>query len=308
MLDNLADLGAFVRLADSGSFKATAQQLDMSGPAVSKAIARLESHLGVKLFNRTTRRVALTNDGQAFLERCRRILDDIQEAEELMTRGRLQLRGRLRVQMPLAFGRLVVLPKVQGFLKAHPDLALDVDLSDRVVDFADEGLDVAVRIGDVPDSRVIARKIYDIRFVTCASPAYLAKHGTPKKPEDLEHHRCLTYWIPSAGRHRDWPFAHRGVRFTKSLTGRLNVNNSEALVDAALKGEGIVSVATFIAVDAVKSGKLKVVMPDFVTLGPPVSAVYLPNRHLAARVRAFLDFLATVVPPNPPWDRAVLKQ
>jgi LysR family transcriptional regulator for bpeEF and oprC len=305
-IDNLGDLGAFVRLADSGSFKATAQQLDISSPAVSKAIARLERNLGVKLFHRTTRSVSLTNDGQAFLERCRRILDDIQEAEEVVTSRRLALRGRLRVQMPLAFGRLVVLPAMSGFLEKHPDLTMDVDLSDRVVDFADEGLDLAVRIGEIPDSRVIARKIYDIRFVTCASPEYLAKHGTPRKPEDLEHHHCLAYWMPQLGRHRDWPFAHQGVRFSMQLAGRLNVNNSEALVDAAVKGEGIVSVATFLAADAVKAGKLKVVMPDFVTLGPTVSAVYLPNRHLAARVRAFLDFLATVVPEEAPWDKAVL--
>lgn len=306
MIENLADLGMFVRLADSGSFKATAHQLDISGPAVSKAIARLERHLGVKLFNRTTRRVALTNDGHAFLERCRRILDDVQEAEEVISSRRLALRGRLRVQMPLAFGRLVVLPKIPEFLASHPDLTVDVDLSDRVVDFADEGLDLAIRIGDIPDTRMIARKLYDIRFVTCASPRYLAKHGTPKKPEDLERHHCLTYWMPQVARHREWPFAHRGVRFSTRLQGRLNINNSEALVDAAIAGEGIVSVATFLAVDAVKAGKLKVVMPDFVTLGPPVSVVYLPTRHLAARVRVFLDFLATVVPDNPSWDRAVL--
>jgi LysR family transcriptional regulator for bpeEF and oprC len=128
----------------------------------------------------------------------------------------------------------------------------------------------------------------------------------PKKPEDLAHHHCLTYWMPSVGRHREWPFAHRGVRFAMRPVGRLNVNNSEALVDAAVQGEGLVSVATFLAADAVKARKLKVVMPDFVTLGPPVSVVYLPNRHLSARVRAFLDFLATVVPDNPSWDRAVL--
>ena len=181
-----------------------------------------------------------------------------------------------------------------------------MDLSDRVVDFADEGLDLALRIGEIPDSRVIAKKIYDIRFVTCASPAYLARNGTPKKPEDLARHQCLTYWMPQLGRHREWQFAQHGVRFSMPLVGRLNVNNSEALVDAAIEGRGIVSVATFLAADAVKAGKLKVVMPGFVTAGPPVSVVYLPNRHLSARVRAFLDFLATVVPEKAPWDRAVL--
>jgi LysR family transcriptional regulator for bpeEF and oprC len=306
MIENLASIAAFVRVAETRSFQSAANQLGMSGPAVSKSIAKLERHLGAKLFHRTTRSVALTDDGQAFLERCRRILEDVQEAEELLTSRRLTPRGRLRVQMPLGFGRLVVLPMLPRFLSSYPDLAVDVDLSDRIVDFADEGLDLAVRIGEIADSRVIARKIYDIRFVTCASPAYLAQHGTPRKPEDLAKHQCLPYWMPQVGRHREWPFAHQGVRFSVAVSGKVNINNSEALIDAAINGEGVVSVATFLAAEAVKAGKLKVVMRDFVTLGPPVSAVYLPSRHLSARVRAFLDFLAAVVPANPEWDRAVL--
>jgi LysR family transcriptional regulator for bpeEF and oprC len=306
MIENLASIAAFVRVAETRSFQSAANQLGMSGPAVSKSIAKLERHLGAKLFHRTTRSVALTDDGQAFLERCRRILEDVQEAEELLTSRRLTPRGRLRVQMPLGFGRLVVLPMLPRFLSSYPDLAVDVDLSDRIVDFADEGLDLAVRIGEIADSRVIARKIYDIRFVTCASPAYLAQHGTPRKPEDLAKHQCLPYWMPQVGRHREWPFAHQGVRFSVAVSGKVNINNSEALIDAAINGEGVVSVATFLAAEAVKAGKLKVVMRDFVTLGPPVSAVYLPSRHLSARVRAFLDFLAAVVPEKPEWDRAVL--
>jgi LysR family transcriptional regulator for bpeEF and oprC len=306
MIENLSSIAAFVRVAETRSFQSAANQLGMSGPAVSKSIAKLERHLDAKLFHRTTRSVALTDDGQAFLERCRRILEDVQEAEELLTSRRLTPRGRLRVQMPLGFGRLVVLPMLPRFLSSYPDLAVDVDLSDRIVDFADEGLDLAVRIGEIADSRVIARKIYDIRFVTCASPAYLAQHGTPRKPEDLAKHQCLPYWMPQVGRHREWPFAHQGVRFSVAVSGKLNINNSEALIDAAINGEGIVSVATFLAAEAVNAGKLKVVMRDFVTLGPPVSAVYLPSRHLSARVRAFLDFLAAVVPEKPEWDRAVL--
>jgi LysR family transcriptional regulator for bpeEF and oprC len=273
---------------------------------VSKALARLERHLGAKLLHRTTRRVALTDDGQVFLERCRRILEDVQEAEDLLTSRRLMPRGRLRVQMPLGFGRHVILPELPRFLASHPDLTVDVDLSDRVVDFADEGLDLAVRIGEIPDSRVIAKRIYNIRFVTCASPDYLARHGVPRKPEDLARHQCLPYWMPQLGRHREWPFAQRGVEFSVPVTGRLNINNSEALVDAAVGGAGIASVATFLAADAVKAGKLKVVLRNFVTVGPPVSVIYLPTRHLSVRVRAFLDFLATVVPEKPAWDRAVL--
>lgn len=306
MLDNLGALVAFVRLAETRSFSVTATQLGISGPAVSKAIARLERHLGTKLFNRTTRSVAITDDGQVFLDRWRRILDDMQEAEDLLTSRRLTPRGRLRVQMPLGFGRLVIMPRLPAFLERYPDLSVDVDLSDRIIDLAEEGLDIAVRIGEIPDSRVIARRIYGIRFVTCASPAYLRRYGTPREPEDLAQHRCLPYWMPQLNRHREWPFGRRGVRFSQPVAGRLNVNNSEALIDASVQGHGIVSAATFLVADAVRDGRLKVVMREFVTTGPPVSAVYLPARHLSARVTAFLDFLATVVPKDPPWDRAVL--
>lgn len=306
MLENLGSIVTFVRLAETRAFNTTATQLGVSGPAVSKTIARLERHLGTKLFHRTTRSVSLTDDGQVFLERCRRILADLQEAEDLLTSRRLTPRGRLRVQMPLGFGRHVVLPALPTFLARFPDLSVDVDLSDRVVDFAEEGLDLAVRIGEIADSRVIAKKIYDIRFVTCASPDYLRRHGTPRKPEDLAGHRCLSYWVPQMSRHREWPFAHRGVKFSMAVAGKLNVNNSEALIDAAVNGHGIVSVATFLAAEAVKAGRLKVVLRDFVTQGPPVSAVYLPSRHLSARVTTFLEFLATAVPKEPPWDRAVL--
>lgn len=307
MLENFGSMVTFVRLAETRSFKVTANHLGMSGPAVSKAIARLERHLGTRLFNRTTRSVALTDDGQAFLERCRRILADVQEAEELLTSRRLTPRGRLRVQMPIGFGRHVIMPELPKFLSAYPDLAVDVDLSDRIVDFAEEGLDIAVRIGEIPDSRVIARRIYDIRFVTCASPGYLASHGTPRKPEDLAGHQCLTYWMPQLGRHREWLFAHRNVSFTHAPTGKLNINSSEALIDAAVGGAGLVSVATFLAAESVRTGKLKVVLRDFITLGPPVSVVYLPSRHLSARVRAFLDFLAAAVPATPEWDKLVLR-
>jgi len=306
LIGNFASIVVFVRVAEALSFKAAADQLAISGPAASKAITRLERRLGVRLLHRTTRRVALTDDGQAFLERCRRILEDVQEAEEVLTSRRLTLVGRLRVQMPLGFGRHVILPALPALLATYPELAVDVDLSDRVVDFANEGLDLAVRIGPITDSRVIAKKLYDIRFVTCASPSYLEQHGTPMRPEDLVEHECLPYWMPPLGRHRDWVFERDGVPFSLPVSGRLNINNSEALIDAAQAGHGVVCVATFLAAESVKAGKLKVILRDFVTKGPSVSAVYLPTRQLSTRIRAFLDFLAAVVPEEPAWDRSVL--
>ena len=263
--------------------------------------------MGARLFHRTTRRVALTDDGQAFLERCRRILEDVQEAEEVLTSRRLTLRGRLRVQMPLGFGRHVILPALPELLASYPELAVDVDLSDRVVDFTHEGLDLAVRIGPISDSRVIAKKLYDIRFVTCASPGYLKRKGTPLEPEDLIGHECLPYWMPPLGRHREWIFERGGVPFALPLSGRLNINNSEALIDAAVAGQGIVCVATFLAADAVRGGGKAEGDPARIRdQGSHGSAEDPPTRHLSTRIRAFLDFLAAVVPEEPAWDRAVL--
>lgn len=307
MSDSLASMATFVRIAEMKSFSAAANQLGMSGPAVSKALARLERRLGVRLLNRTTRKVSLTDDGRAFFDRCRQILTDVQDAEELLTSRRVSPRGRLRVQMPVGFGRRVVLPALPDFLARHPELTIDVELSDRIVDLAEEGLDVAIRIGEIPDSRVIAKKLCVIRFVTCASPTYLARHRAPRTPEDLQNHLCLPYWVPQTGRYREWHFARDGTPFSLLVTGRLNINNSEALIDAAVAGAGIVSVATFLAAQAVSAGELKVVLREYVTDGPPVSVVYLPNRHLSARVRTFLEFLSTLIPDDPPWDQAVLR-
>jgi LysR family transcriptional regulator, regulator for bpeEF and oprC len=306
MVESLASIATFVRIAETKSFSAAAQQLGMSGPGVSKAIARLERRLGVRLLNRTTRKVSLTDEGQAFLDRCRQILIDVQDAEELLVSRQVSPRGRLRVQMPVGFGRRVILPALPDFLARYPELAIDIDLSDRIVDLVEEGLDVAIRIGEIPDSRVIARKLCVLRFVTCAAPSYLARHGEPRTPDDLRQHRCLPYWVPQTGRHREWLFARDGATFTLPVTGRLNINNSEALIDASAAGAGLVMVATFLAAEAVAAGKLRVVLSDYITEGPPVSVIYLPHRHLSARVRAFLDFLSALVPDQPPWDRAVL--
>src|SRR6266513_383262 len=305
MIESLGLITTFVRIAETKSFSAAAHQLGLSAPAVSKALARLERRLGATLLNRTTRKVSLTDDGQAFLERCRQILTDVQDAEELLTSRRISPRGRLRAQMPVGFGRRVIVPALPEFLARHPELAIDIELSDRMVDLAEEGLDVAIRIGELADTRTIAKELYRIRFVTCAAPSYLARHGVPRTPEDLAQHACLPYWIPKTGRYREWHFARGGIKFSVPVTGRLNINAAEALIDAAVAGGGIVAVATFLAVDAVRSGKLTVVLRDYITDGPVVSVV-LPDRNLSARLRTFLAFLMALIPPVAPWDDAVI--
>lgn len=295
-------ISVFVRVADARSFTEAARRLGISPSAASKAITRLEDRLGVRLVHRTTRSVSLTDDGTAFYERCRHILGELEDAEAALTRRRAKPRGRLRIQMPVGFGQRILAPLMAQFMELNPELVVDAELSDRIADLADEGLDAVVRIGDLGDSRLIARRLCDLRFVTVASPGYIERFGEPKTPDDLERHRCLAYYLPQFNRYRDWNFSSNGSRFSKSLTGSLNINNAHALLDTAIAGVGIANLSTFIVHDAVRAGLLRVVLRDHVSVGPTVWVVYLERRHLSPRVQAFVDFLINRIPPTPAWD------
>ena len=292
-----------MRVAESRSFTVAARRLGISASGVSKSLARLEEDLGVRLVNRTTRKVSLTEDGVVFFERCRQVLADLDEAETTLTRARIEPRGKLRVQMPIGFGGRVVVPALAQFMARYPELTVDIELSDRVPDLAEEGLDAAVRIGELGDVRLIARNLCPIHFVTCAAPEYLRLHGEPQTPDDLDGHRCLAYVYPQTGRYRDWQFAQDGKRFSKMVSGRINVNNAESLLELAVAGAGIATMGTFIAAEAIASGKLRIILADYVAPGPLASVVYLPSRHLSPRVRTFVEFLADCIPPEPAWDR-----
>ncbi|HTP95399.1 MAG TPA: LysR family transcriptional regulator [Burkholderiales bacterium] len=300
--DRIQGIAVFVRVAEARSFTDAARRLGMSPSGASKAITRLEDRLGVRLVHRTTRSVSLTDDGAAFFERCRQLLGELEDAETAVTRRRSKPSGRLRIQMPEGFGRLVIVPLLARFVDANPELVVDAELSDRVADLADEGLDAAVRIGELGDARLIARRLCDLRFVTVASPDYLARHGAPRTPDDLAHHRCLAYYLPHTHRYREWEFVAGGERFSRPLSGPLNVNNAQALLDAATAGAGIANVATFIAHEAIRAGRLRVVLREYVPAGPPVWVVYLERRHLSPRVQALVAFLTAQIPPSPPWD------
>lgn len=298
-------ISIFVRVADARSFTEAARRLGISPSAASKAITRLEDRLGVRLVYRTTRSVSLTDDGTAFYERCRHILGELEDAEAALTRRRAKPRGRLRIQMPVGFGQRILAPLMAQFMELNPELVVDAELSDRIADLADEGLDVVVRIGDLGDSRSIARRLCDLRFVTVASPGYIERFGEPKTPDDLERHRCLAYYLPQFNRYRDWNFTSNGSRFSKSLTGSFNINNAHALLDTAIAGVGIANLSTFIVHDAVRAGLLRVVLRDYVSVGPTVWVVYLERRHLSPRVQAFVDFLINRIPPTPAWDEVL---
>ena len=301
-MDTLHPISVFVRVAEAKSFTAAAKRLGMSPSAASKSLTRLEQRLGVRLLHRTTRNVSLTEDGGTFFERCRLILGELEDAETAVTRQQSQPRGRLRVVMPAGFGRAVLVPVLTKFADIHGGLTVDVEFSSRAVDLAEEGIDVLVRIGQLADGRLVARKLCDMRYITVASPDYLARHGEPLTPDDLTRHRCLGHHIPYTNRYRDWKFVSDGEVVSKAASGNLNMNDGAALVDAAMEGAGIAAVATFLAADAVRSGRLQIVLRDYVPAGPSVWIAYLERRHLPRRIAAFVDFVAAQVPRSSSLD------
>ncbi|GAA5233894.1 LysR family transcriptional regulator [Verticiella sediminum] len=302
-MENLNALRVFVRVAETRSFTEAAKRLGLTSSAISKAITRLEHELGVRLLQRTTRSVGLTNDGASFFEHCQQILAQIEDAENMLNRATSSPHGRLRVHMPVGFGRRVIVPALSRFIEQHPHLVLDAELSDRNVDLAYEGIDAAVHIGEPADARLIARKLCNLRFVACASPEYLARHGEPTTPDELDRHHCLAYVLMHTGRYRDWQFVKDGKAYPKTVSGRLNMNNAESLLEAACSGLGIAMISNFIAGDAIRDGRLRCILTDYVGIGPAVSVVYLPSRNLSPKVRAFVNFLAELIPGDPDWDK-----
>ncbi|MBO1114123.1 LysR family transcriptional regulator [Bordetella petrii] len=303
--DHLNHIATFVRVAEARGFTSAARRLGISTAAVSKSVARLENRLGVKLLNRTTRSISLTDDGELFYQRCRGILSDLEGAEAAVTRASVSPRGKLRVHSPMGLGRRIILPSLSLLTQRYPDLSVDMDLSDRTPDLAEEGIDAALRVGAPADSRLIARPLSRSVFVTCASPAYLAARGVPQTPDDLARHNCLAYVVPQTGRYHDWEFQRDGRHLVYTPAGTLNVNNAEALLDAVIAGGGIARVAAFLAARAVQDGRLRLVLADWIAPGPQIHLVYLPNRHLSPRVRVFADLMAQVLPPAPPWEAAL---
>lgn len=291
-MKDLNSLRVFVRVAQLRSFKAAAASLGLTSSAVSKAITRLEAEVGVGLLQRTTRSVGLTEDGAVFFDNCKQILGEIEQAEHLLSRATAGPYGRLRVHMTEGFGRRVVMPLLGEFLAQYPSLSVSAELSNRAVDIANEGIDIDIQIGEVADSRLVARPLGRVNFVTCASPAYLAAHGVPRTPDDLDGHNCLAYAHIHTGRLREWLFRVDGREQAKTVHGTLQANNSDALLVAAAAGLGIANVSHFLARDAIAAGAVRPILQKYAAPGPPVHAVYLRAHNIAPKVRAFVDFLA----------------
>jgi DNA-binding transcriptional LysR family regulator len=301
IVETLSRMAVFAKVVDAGSFSAAAQELGVSKSAVSKQVAKLEDYLGARLLNRTTRRLSLTEVGQAFYERCTRIVAEAEEAELAVTRLSDAPRGVLRVTVPVSFGLGHVGPAIGDFMTQFPELTVEMTLTDRKVDLIEEGLDVAVRVGEMPDSSLIARKVASTRRIVCAAPGYWRKYGKPSHPGELKQHHCLLYAYNQPP--DEWSFAGPRGRIAVRVRGRMKANNGEILRDAATAGVGVIFSPTFIVGDSVKRGVLEPALTDFEEAPMGIHAVYPHNRHLSAKVRAFVGFLAERFGGEPGWDR-----
>lgn len=286
------DLSIFLTVAESGGFSPAAQRLGLTPSAVSKAVARLECDLGVRLLARSTRRVALTEEGRQFRERCQPILADLMEAREALAAAGAAPAGRLRLSLPTALGHLKIVPALPGFLARYPDITLDVRLSDSPADLIEGGIDVAVRVGEMADSRLIVRRLWRPPYATCAAPAYLARAGKPQQLEDLDAHECLGRFVDHLGRVRPWRFRVAGQPVEVMPRGRLTLDRAESLCAAARAGAGIIQVNRYIVEDDLTAGRLVPLLETFAPPGPPLQAVTLAGRQSVPRICAMVNFLA----------------
>ena len=300
-MDRFDALAAFVKVAETQSFSEAARRLRSSKSAVSRNVGALETELGARLFNRTTRSLKLTEAGQAYFERVSRILADLDDANRALGRLEAAPRGRLIVSAPMSFGFLHLAPALPDFLARYPELEVDLSLSDRFVDVVDEGFDVALRIGALPDSSLVARRIAPIRRALCASPAYFRERGTPKTPDEIKGHECLRN--SNVGRAEEWRFvAEDGKAVVVSVSGRVSANNGDTLRILALAGFGVANLPTFIVGADLRSGALVAALDRFVPQNIAMSALYPHARHLSPKVRAFVDFLVERFGKRPYWD------
>lgn len=301
-MDKLAAIEAFVAIVETGSFGRAAERLGIGTPLVSRRLGQLETALGIQLLQRTTRTSSLTGPGRDYYARATRVLADLEDAEQAIVDDSAALRGQIRVAGPLSFGLRHLIPATNDFLDENPGLSLDLDLNDREVNLVEEGFDMAVRIGRLQDSSLLARRLGTARFVTCASPAYLARYGTPTRPEELSQHIGLHY--SNVGVSQAWRFLDaKGNASDGTPQIRLRVNNGDALCAAAVAGLGIIRSPTFVAADEIVAGRLQTLMPDFHNQTVGIHAVFPPGRLVPRRIRVLTDYLASRFGELPEWDR-----
>lgn len=301
-IDSLQSIQIFIEAAETQSFTVAAHRLGISPSGVSKSITRLENKLGIRLLSRTTRSVKTTEEGFILLETYKQILSELEQAEENLIRQVTKPSGRLRVQMPLGIGQHVIQPILSEFLEANPNITIDLELSDRETEIVDEKLDAVIKVGDPPDSRIIARKLGTINYIVAASPKYLKRFGEPKTPDDLRKHQCLGYFIPYTNKYREWKFSSTTGKKSQMLAGKLNINHAPSLIEAAEAGLGIISVANFLIFDSIKAGRLIPLLSDYSAQGADVWLTYFERRYQSPRVRALVSHLMDKVPGQPWWN------
>lgn len=300
-MDSLTDIAVFVQVVDAQSFTAAADKLGLSKSVVSKYVTRLEDRLGARLLNRTTRRLSLTEVGRVFYERSQQGLHEIEEAEAEVSRLQSAPRGILRINSPMSFGILHIAPALPDFLAHYPDLSVDMNLDDRRVDLVEEGFDLAIRIGELPDSSLVARRLGPCRHVVCGAPGYFKRHGLPRTPEDLRDHNAITFKYQDSP--REWHFASpKGGVIRIPVSGSIQMNNSLGLREALLHEAGVTLTPTFVVGDDIKAGRLQAVLPDYKALEVSIYAVYPQRRHQSPKVRAFVDFIGNRISDSPYWE------
>jgi DNA-binding transcriptional LysR family regulator len=289
-MEDLAYMVTFARVVKAGSFAGAAKRLGVTSSVASKHVAKLEKSLGVRLLNRSTRKLSLTEAGAAYYEHCARIVEEVENSKTAIAQLQAAPRGQLRVTAPVTFANTRLGPILREFFERYPDIQIDLNASNRIVDLAEEGYDVAVRIARTLPPNVVARELRRVRWHLCGSPEYLEREGVPVHPANLSRHNCLTF--PGPGPNTVWHFARGSERVEVPVHGSLQANMVEALHDLVLNGTGLTLLPGYIAGKDIREGKLRAVLADWeIETGSSLYAVYLPNRYLAPKVRVFVDFL-----------------
>jgi LysR family transcriptional regulator, regulator for bpeEF and oprC len=295
-VDKLKSLMIFLRSAQHQSFSEAARQLSMSPSAVSRAVARLEEDLGIRLLQRTTRSLTLTEDGTKYFDRCQQILDELEAAELEIKQSQSMPTGTLRLNLSIAIGKMYIVPRLPKLALQYPDLKLNVSFSDRISDMVEEGIDATVRVGTSTDSSLMMQVMAMTHAVTCAAPSYLQQAGTPRKPEEITDHRCVNFVLPQTRREIEWKFERAGKAISLLIDSYLQFDYAEALLAAACQGAGIIQAPKYIVAGAITRGELQPILTEFQSPeSKPIAIIYPQKKYLSAKVRVFIEFMTVLM-------------
>lgn len=295
-VDKLLAMEVFVRVVETGGITHAADSLQIPKASATTLIQKLEASLGVKLLNRTTRRMSVTVDGAAYYERCVAILAQVRETEELLTHQHVMPRGRLRVDVPSLIARSVIVPALPTFFARYPDIELALVSSERRADLVEEDIDCAIWSGEIEEPSYVARRVGFLWFATCAAPSYIARHGQPRHPDDLAQHRCINHFSSRTGKIADWIFSKDGTRIQTALQGHIALEDDNSYVAAAEAGLGIARIPAFVLKEAMENGdRLELVLGDWFPEPAPLYVVYPQNRHLSGKIRVFVDWIVELL-------------